>query len=46
MRSFAFSNSWKDSTSTNSALSWKVFGAGSVLCSKVDTSESHAVFGG
>ncbi|KAK4741759.1 hypothetical protein SAY87_025347 [Trapa incisa] len=46
MRSFTVSNSLKDSTSDCSTISWKVFGAGNILCSKVDTSETHAVFGG
>ncbi|XP_031406842.1 WD repeat-containing protein 74 isoform X2 [Punica granatum] len=46
IRHCAFSSSPDDSASTDTATLWKVCGAGNVLCSKVDASESYAVFGG
>ena len=46
MRAIDFSSSSSDDISTNLVKTWKVCGSGDVLCSKVDGSETHALFGG
>ncbi|KAG6573118.1 WD repeat-containing protein 74, partial [Cucurbita argyrosperma subsp. sororia] len=46
MRSIDFSSSSSEDISTNPVKTWKVCGSGDVMCSKVDGSETHALFGG
>lgn len=46
MRSIEFSSSSSRDASTNLVKTWKVCGSGDVMCSKVDGSETHALFGG
>ncbi|XP_023520037.1 WD repeat-containing protein 74-like [Cucurbita pepo subsp. pepo] len=46
MRSIEFSSSSSEDTSTNLVQSWKICSSGNVMCSKVDGSETHALFGG
>ena len=46
MRTIEFSSSSSEDTSTNLAQTWKICSSGDVMCSKVDGSETHALFGG
>ncbi|XP_022137375.1 WD repeat-containing protein 74 [Momordica charantia] len=46
MRSIDFSSSSSKVTSTNLLKTWNVCGSGDVTCSKVDGSETYALFGG
>ncbi|CAH9106580.1 unnamed protein product [Cuscuta europaea] len=46
IRSFEFPKSPGDSTSDASQTTWNACGSGNILCSKVDSSENYALFGG
>ncbi|XP_057970367.1 uncharacterized protein LOC131159456 isoform X1 [Malania oleifera] len=46
MRSIEVRKSTRDSLSTESLKTWNVCSGGNIFCSKVDASESYALFGG